>query len=348
MINIPTVTNDVSMANYTSFGCGGNAEALVEVTSHAQLLYVLQSFGGISTTVMGGGTNSLVSDKGIEGLVIAMRTKRCQLLADGFVEVEAGVPWDTLVRFAVNNKLWGLELMSGIPGSVGGGILGNIAAYGQAVSDTLRSVELYDLSTNSLTTVSASDLGLVYRASRLQGSNKVLLKAVFKLSGTCNSALSYESALKIAEEIKADVGTLTGRRNLILEARRRVGSLQDGSSKSAGSFFKNPLISPEQARILMAQDETGKSVQQLEHMNTIHGGAASRVSAAHVMLAAGFYRGQQWGPVRLHPDHVLKIDNTGGATAKQIFDVANIVVVQVKNKLGITLVPEVRFLGDFS
>jgi UDP-N-acetylmuramate dehydrogenase len=79
----------------------------------------------------------------------------------------------------------------------------------------------------------------------------------------------------------------------------------------------------------------------------VHGGAQKRVSAAHVLLAAGFQRGQTWGPVRLHPDHILKLENTGGATAQQIYNVAMEIVNTVKNKLAVDLVPEVRFLGSF-
>ena len=83
-------------------------------------------------------------------------------------------------------------------------------------------------------------------------------------------------------------------------------------------------------------------------LNQVHGGAQMRVSAAHVLLAAGFSRGQTWGPVRLHPDHILKIENTGGATAQNIYDVAMEIQRTVLDKLSIELSPEVRFLGEFN
>jgi UDP-N-acetylmuramate dehydrogenase len=107
------------------------------------------------------------------------------------------------------------------------------------------------------------------------------------------------------------------------------------------------MVDSETAERLMAYDETGKSAELLKQMNQVHGGDQKRVSAAHVLLAAGFERGQSWGPVRLHPDHILKVENTGGATAQNIYDVAGEIVRTVKDKLAIELTPEVRFLGEF-
>jgi UDP-N-acetylenolpyruvoylglucosamine reductase len=97
----------------------------------------------------------------------------------------------------------------------------------------------------------------------------------------------------------------------------------------------------------MRFDETGKSPEQITKMNAVHGGDNLRVSAAHVLLAAGFKRGQTWGPVRLHPKNLLKIENTGGATARQIYDAAQLIINTVQNQLGISLEPEAQLLGQF-
>jgi len=180
----------------------------------------------------------------------------------------------------------------------------------------------------------------------------VILRAAFALKPTPTQDLVYRSALDVAEERNHDIHTLDGRRQAILETRRRAGSLWDyrgpeTQMHTAGSFFRNPLVSTETAEQLMAYDETGKSLELLKKMHQVHGGNQKRVSAAHVLLAAGFQRGQAWGPVRLHPDHILKIENTGGATAQAIYDVAQEIIATVKSKLDIDLTPEVRFLGEF-
>ena len=87
--------------------------------------------------------------------------------------------------------------------------------------------------------------------------------------------------------------------------------------------------------------------EQLLRQNQIHGGSSVRVSAAHVLLAAGFRRGQTWKNVRLHPDHILKIENIGQASAQEIYQVVQEIIGTVKDRLGIDLEPEVRFLGQF-
>jgi UDP-N-acetylmuramate dehydrogenase len=135
-----------------------------------------------------------------------------------------------------------------------------------------------------------------------------------------------------------------------MEARRRAGSLllAPGIGHfTAGSFFKNPLVDESQVKSILSHEESAISREQLLRQNVIHGGSQTRVSAAHVLLAAGYKRGQTWGEVRLHPDHILKVENVGNATASQIYDVVMDIIFTVKNKLDITLEPEVRFLGEF-
>jgi UDP-N-acetylmuramate dehydrogenase len=142
---------------------------------------------------------------------------------------------------------------------------------------------------------------------------------------------------------------LVNRRQIILAARKKAGALlkPNDSTHTAGSFFKNPAVDPKQVDQLMANEEFGQSRQQIMQQNQVHGGSNVRVSAAHVLLAAGYERGQTWGPVRLHPNHILKLENTGGATANQIYAVVQEIIQTVQAKLGITLEPEVQILGQF-
>ena len=100
--------------------------------------------------------------------------------------------------------------------------------------------------------------------------------------------------------------------------------------------------------MLASFDESGKTLQRINQQNELHGGDPRRASAAHVLLAAGFRRGQTWENVRLHPDHVLKVETLDGASAQNVADVANEIMTTVKNNLDITIVPEVQFLGKFS
>jgi UDP-N-acetylmuramate dehydrogenase len=348
----PTV--DSPLADFTSLAVGGPAEQLFMCSTTDELLKVLDDTRDQQLWILGYGANVLVSDKGLKGTTIIVRTSQIAR-EDDTVVADAGVWWDNLVQYAISERLWGLELMSAIPGGVGAAVVGNIAAYGQAVADTLQWVEVYDRSNGEVRKLSADELGLTYRYSLFQTdtlSGLVILRAAFALSQQPVTELTYQSALDVAYANDFDLSTLEGRRETILKTREAAGSLWDyrnpeAQMHTAGSFFRNPMVDADTAEKLMAHDETGKSAELLKQMNKVHGGDQKRVSASHVLLAAGFHRGQAWGPVRLHPDHILKVENTGGATAQQIYDVAQEIIGTVKEKLDIELNPEVRFLGDF-
>jgi len=186
---------------------------------------------------------------------------------------------------------------------------------------------------------------------RPENKSKVILDATFELSPQSNSQLEYESALKVAAELNIKPDSMADRRKIIIETRRRADALYDENHQStwtAGSFFRNPLVSPDQVEAIIAHEEVpGKTKEQILRQNQIHGQDSARVSAAHVLLAAGFTRGQSWGKVRLDPEHILKVENMHGASAQEIYDVVQEIVSTVKQKLGINLEPEVRFLGEF-
>lgn len=349
--------HNAPLAPFTSLAAGGTAESLYTCTTVEHLQDALRANTSGPVWVLGYGANALVSDKGLPGATIQLRTNNIAHQPESnLIVCDAGVWWDDLVAFAIQEKLWGLELMSAIPGSVGAAVVGNIAAYGQAVSHTLAWVEVLDTATAAIHRLQPSELGLDYRFSNFQTAafeHLIIIRAAFQLSNEPAQEVVYQAALDVASELQAELTSLEGRRSTILETRRRAGSLWDyrhpeSYLHTAGSFFRNPITTPEKAELLMAQDETKRSAELLKKMNLVHGGNQMRVSAAHVLLAAGFERGQSWGPVRLHPDHILKIENTGGATAQQIYEVTATIVETVKTRLDIDLIPEVRFLGDFS
>jgi UDP-N-acetylmuramate dehydrogenase len=349
--------SNAPLSSFTSFGVGGPAERLYTCISGDQLQNVLSLVKHDQTWILGYGANVLISDTGLPGTTIRIQTSTIARTVDSNeIIADAGVWWDDLVQYAHLENLWGLELMSGIPGSVGAAVVGNIAAYGQAIADTLQWVEVFDPTTQETRVLRSNQLGLTYRYSQFQSEalrHLLILRAAFTLGSQSVTDVSYQSALDIAAQYSYDLATLAGRRQTILETRRLAGSLWDYRSPqtqihTAGSFFRNPMVDPEAADMIMGFDETGRSVELLKQMNLVHGGEQKRVSAAHVLLAAGFKRGQAWGHVRLHPDHILKIENTGGATAQDIYDVAMKIKQTVLEKLGVELQPEVRFLGKFN
>ena len=346
---------NVPLAPHTSLGVGGEAEQLYTCDSTGQFKDVLARAGTQRLWVLGYGANSLISDAGLPGTTVLLRSQTLARQGNSVV-ADAGAWWDDLVQFAIAENLWGLELMSAIPGGVGAAIVGNIAAYGQAVADTLEWVEVYDRRSGEVRKLAPENLAFSYRTSAFQTpafADQVILRASFVLHTQPTKQLEYDTALAVAQEKGYDLGVLSGRRHTILATRERAGSLWDYRHPgdylhTAGSFFRNPIVTDDQAASIMAHDETGRSVEILSKMNKLHGGNGKRVSAALVLLAAGFSRGQTWGKVRLHPSHILKVENTGGAAAQDIYDVTQEIVGTVREKLGVELIPEVRALGAFA
>lgn len=347
------IETDYPLAPLTSFKTGGSADTAIILDDVSLFDSALDKAQGAPFWFVGFGSNSLVSDRGLRGTTILMRNGQIREEA-GLIIADAGVWWDDLVQYAIAHNLWGLELTSAIPGGVGAAVVGNIAAYGQAVSDTLEWVELCDSTTVACRKASASELGLQYRKSELLQSNRslIVLRAAFRLTREPSKDLEYESALSIARAHDYDASTLQGRRDTIIKTRESAGSLWDyrdsEAARTAGSYFRNPLVETGLAEQIMSYDETGKSLELLQKMNRLHGGASSRVSAAHVLLAAGFDRGQTWGDVRLHPRHVLKLENIGHATSQDIYNVSQEIIDTVKTKLDVDLEPEIRLLGNFA
>lgn len=341
-----------TLSSYTSLKCGGAAEVLYTPASRSETIDLLAAADPSENIwLLGYGSNCLISDQGLPGTTIIWRGGEIWQ-DDNTLYVDAGVWWDDLVRYSISKGLWGLELMSEIPSSVGGAVFGNIAAYGQQVSDTLLWVEIYDRRTGETKRVDRAAVEFAYRESSLQTQpHLIILQAAFNLSATPQHTLRYESTLAVAAEKGFATNTLEGLRNTIIETRRRAGSIyhpdDPAAEHTAGSFFKNPLVSPQQAEALARHDESGKTLERILEQNKIHGGEAQRVSAAHVLLAAGYSRGQTWNRVRLHPNHVLKIETLEGATAQEVYDVAQEIIATVRERLDITLTPEVRFLGNF-
>lgn len=340
----------------TSFQTGGPAETFIVIEQTNDLREVLTDYKK-PLWLLGSGANTLISDHGLPGTTLQFRNDKIEISeeADGALCIaDAGVDWDAFVQATIAHGLWGLEFTSGIPGTVGAAVVGNIAAYGQAVSDRLAWVEVVSTTGDPTITecLKTPELGLKYRYSDFQNAklgDRVIVRAAFQLSTKPTGDLAYASAQKAASDLGLSTDTLAHRRTIIMEARKRAGSLIEpgNTHKTAGSFFRNPHVSKAQAEQIIAHEENNISMEQIMGQNSAHSGDAYRVSAAHVLLAAGFKRGQAWGPVRLHPDHILKLENTGGATSQQIYDVAQEIIGTVKEKLHIDLEAEVRFLGEF-
>lgn len=350
------IQNGTLLAPYTSFGVGGPAEHFALVNNSKDLLEALRCT--LSTTplwTLGYGSNCLISDKGLPGMTLVIRGG--DIAVEGTTIIaDAGAWWDDVVTKAIDANLWGIELMSEIPGSVGASAFINITAYGQSLGARVQWIEVWNRESSDVETLQRTDLEWGYKTSLFQtpqGSKYVILRVALSLETSITDELTYQKALDVAQELGLDSTSLNDRRSIIIEARKRAGSLWHPNGNEAhtvGSFFRNPVVSQEQVEKIIAHDESGKTVEQIKNMNKVHGGDSSRVSAAHVMLAAGFSRGQTFadGRVKLNDQNLLKIEALRGATAQDIYNTMRQIQQTVAEKIDITLEPEARILGTFS
>ena len=339
---------DYPLAELTAFGVGGRVAQFARAGDSDSLVACLAARPPAPVRILGQGTNLLIADGQLPGTVIAARSPHCSMIGS-VIWADAGLGWDRLVAMVVTRGWWGLELLSGIPGTVGAAAAININAYGQSLSDCLIGVEIYDpdAAQRRLLPIRSGDWG--YKQSPVQG--QFITRVGWRLSRQPTTKLVYPAARDYARSQGLNPNQLEDRRRVIIAVRRQAGALYspagDGQARTCGSYFKNPAVGRRQLKPLLEADEAGRSRAALKRMNRVHGGHKTRVSAALVLLAAGFSRGQTFGRVRLHPDHVLKLENYQQASAQEIYQVGGHIQATVKSKLGISLEPEISFWGQF-
>ena len=336
----------MNLAELTTLRLGGPARAVIDATTEEQLVEVVRvaDEAGDPLLLVGGGSNLVVADGGVDGTVVRVLTRGiaqdADLCSGAMVTVAAGEPWDGLVARAVAEGWVGIEALSGIPGSTGATPIQNVGAYGQEVSQTIASVRTYDRYDRRIRTYAASECGFAYRHSwfKAEPQRHVVLSVTFQLAlGDLGAPVAYA-------ELARTLGIAVGERAPAVDVREAVLSLRqakgmvldpsDHDSWSAGSFFTNPFLSPEQAAALPADaprfDQSDGSV---------------KTSAAWLIDHAGFAKGHGTGAVSLSTKHTLALTNRGTGTTAELLALAREVRDGVERTYGITLVNEPVLVG---
>ena len=332
-----------SLADYTSFGVGGPARTFIHAKSEEELISAIESAdaSGEPLLIIGGGSNILIGDNGFEGTVIRVETTgnsyEIDACSGGTLQVASGVPWDEFVAFTLEKGLANLECLSGIPGTVGGSPIQNIGAYGHEVSEVIARVRTYDRTEKAIKTFTATECGFSYRSSIFKESNNryVILDVTFQLR-------KGEESLPIAyPELATELGVRVGERAPVLKVREAVlalrgkkGMLEGLGIHSAGSFFTNPIVSRAVAEKLPVA-----APQWPQEDGRV------KLSAAWLMEHAGVTKGETLGGAAISTHHVLALTNADHATAADIVELARSAQAKVKSTFGITLEPEVQFIG---
>ncbi len=357
-----SIQENVSLAPLTTLSIGGAARLFVEAASEAELIAAMElaETRGLPVFILGGGSNVLISDEGFPGLVIRVAIKgisgrvgwdrliTCPTdenqskLAEE-ITAGAGEDWDGFVRQCAERDLAGVECLSGIPGLVGGTPVQNVGAYGQEVSETIVKVRAFDRQTKQIVELSNAECGFRYRASIFNSTKRdryVVLAVSFALRANGEPALRYPD-LKNYFAGKTDQPSLAEVRQAVIEIRSRKGMVivpNDPDCQSAGSFFKNPVISAEAfARLEAAAGERPPSFPA--------GDGNVKVPAAWLIERAGFQRGYAKGRAGISSKHTLAIVNRGNATAQEVLDLVAEIQARVQAEFGIALLPEPVFVG---
>lgn len=357
------------LSELTTLRVGGPAARLVTAEGRAELVEAtLDAWrSGDDWLVLGGGSNVVVADEGVDGTVVRVATRgiresRVDSARPVRFAVEAGESWDDVVARAVAGGFAGIEALSGIPGSAGAAPVQNIGAYGQELASSLVAVEVLDLESGEQRSIPAPALGLGYRTSALKrGQLSVVLGLELALAdaGGLSQPIAYAqlaNALGVSIGDRVPVGAV---REAVLELRAAKGMLWDPAdpdAASAGSFFTNPVVSESLARSLPADAPRWPTGPE-EADRVLPLGAAVppmaraeypvKLSAAWLIERSGIPRGFALPGSRaaVSSKHTLAIVNRGGATAADVVQLAGYIQTRVLSEFGVLLHPEPVFVG---
>lgn len=341
----------VPLGRLTTLGVGGAARWFVEARSEEEVREALDWWREqpIPLFVLGGGSNLVVSDKGWPGLVLHVAIRGISERTDGHTrtfDCGAGEDWDALVAHSVNLDCAGLECLSGIPGTVGGTPVQNVGAYGQDVSETIINVRAVEIETGEPVEFSNAQCGFTYRTSRFNTADRgkyVITGGTFALRRGGAPKLEYADLKRYFAEWKG-VPSLLEVRQAVLRIRAAKGMVldeNDSESRSAGSFFKNPVVGAAQYEHVSAI--AGQSGLTVPKFPAVDGHV--KIPAAWLIEQAGLQKGFELGPVSISRKHTLALVNRGGATAQDVIAMKDLVQKKVRDSFGVELQPEPVFVG---
>ncbi|MDA2813582.1 UDP-N-acetylmuramate dehydrogenase [Nocardiopsis sp. RSe5-2] len=346
----------VPLADHTTLRLGGPAARFVPAATTDELIAAVAGAdaAGERLLVLGGGSNLVVSDDGFDGTVVRVDTGAVRTgagAAEGTVRLraDAGLEWDRFVERCVAEGYSGVECLSGIPGRVGATPIQNVGAYGQSVSETIAEVVVFDRERGERRAMAPAECGFAYRDSVFKGSDRyVVCEVVFELEESGLSApVAYAELARRLGVGQGERVPAADARATVLELRRGKGMVldpDDPDTRSAGSFFTNPILTEAEFEELRkrAADHLGPDAEPPAFPES---GGRVKTSAAWLIDKAGFTKGYGTGPARISGKHTLALTNPGGATTRDLLALAREVRAGVADRFGVTLVNEPVMVG---
>ncbi len=351
------IEENIKLASYTTFKIGGPARFFCQVTKEEELVEAVRFAEGkrLAIFVLGGGSNILVGDYGFAGLVIKMEIKGIdQRGLSSLLSVGAGEVWDDFVDYAVKQGFYGIENLSSIPGTVGATPVQNIGAYGCDVSSSILTVHAFDTNTMKFVDFSNDDCKFEYRDSvfKRQKGRYIITRVDFRLIKNGNVNIEYEDLRVYFDKFQTSDNDLLKRvdnrmaniqRSLmptldqVRQAVIKIRAIKLPDWKkwgTAGSFFKNPIISADKFA------ELTKKYPDLPGFSEPDG--RIKVSLGWILDKICNVKGLMIGNVGTYEKQALVLVSKPGATAEEIVVFAHDLMKRVKEKTGIDIEGEVE------
>lgn len=334
------IEQNISLAEYTTLGLGGEARffAIAKSITDIKESLVYARENNLGVHILGGGSNTVFPDKGMECLVIKLELRGVSFIdKDGvvLVRVAAGEDWDNLVKTCVDRNLAGIECLAGIPGLAGAAPVQNVGAYGQEVAETIITVKAIEAATGAEVEFTNQECEFSYRTSRFKTRDLgkyIITEVDFSLRPNGAPTVKYP-------ELKSLLGgnpTLARVRAAVLELRAKKSMLinpADPNSRSVGSFFTNPTLSEADWSTLKKrwQESGGQG-----SIPIFPSGDKMKLSAAWLVEHAGWEKGYTENGVGISSNHALALVNKSGTT-KDLLALASSIEKSVYEKFGIKL-----------
>jgi UDP-N-acetylmuramate dehydrogenase len=344
------IQQDIPLAPFTTLRIGGPARFFCDIRTEPELLEALAHARHHSLEIftLGGGSNLVVADTGFNGLVlrIALDGPVSPVRTDDSITctVPAGTEWNPFVLSICQQGISGIECLAGIPGTVGGTPVQNVGAYGQEVAETIASVRALDLQTMRFVDLSNAECGFSYRRSIFNTTHRgryIVTAVTFRFDPARKPHLTYAD---LTRHFGDSQPTPLEVYHAVREIRHGKGMLivqGELDSRSAGSFFKNPIVPREILESVASTLHLASG--QIPHWPA--GDSFIKLPAAWLLEQAGFVKGYTMGNAGISSRHTLALINRGSATAADIFALRDAIQKRVKTLFDIQLEQEPIQLG---
>ena len=342
-----------SLLTYNTFGIDCRCKDIYEPATVGEAKEILKKVKAEPYMILGGGSNLLLTQD-YEGVVLHSQIKGIERLdspnkvdSDAshiYIRCGSGEVWDDVVAYATEHSYYGMENLSIIPGEVGASAVQNIGAYGVEAKDLIYSIEAIEVETGKEVIINPEDCQYAYRYSKFKDEwkNKYFITYVtYRLSKDFKPCLGYgnlkgvlSSRLDVKEEELEGMVTASMVREAIIEIRN--AKLPDPKVEgNAGSFFMNPIVDRSKYESLL------KEYPNMPHY--VVGNDKVKIPAGWMIDQCG-WKGKSMGRAGVHKNQALVLVNKGGATGKEIVDLCNAIRIDVFNRFGIMINPEVNII----